>query len=149
HVRSKANDLVWVPESESTAVVTVVDRTTSRTVYNARLTGVLARHYHPAEFRNGLYAIGRIGIFRWGSRDWTDELWRFQGSKRRTLLFAGQSFNYQIAPNDSFIVILADSDFECCKQLVMLSSNGKPIRTIMASELQLEHLGGFWATDRF
>lgn len=148
--RSGTNHLTWLADSDSTAHVTVVDRRTSRKVYDEQLRGVNAKHYHPAEYHNGhLYAIRRIGNWHWSSRDWTDELWRYEGSQPRRKLFEGQGLDFGVAPNESVVVVSNGGDPPGSGVLTLMSAHGTVLRKFRASDLHLDYLGSMWVTNQF
>ena len=148
HVRSDDYDVVWIAETDSTGSATVIDLRSSRTVLTARLTAVHARHFHPVEYHNGhLYALHLTGDYRWPSHLWTEELWRYQGSKRRTRVFSDQGIDFRVAPNESVIVVGCGGEEN--GRLVFLSPGGSVIRTILASDLRLDYIGTLWVTNQF
>jgi hypothetical protein len=141
--------LTWLADSDSTADVTVRDQRSSKAAFSARLEGVLARRWHPAEYRNGhLYAIRRIGNPRSPVQAWTDELWRYRGQEPRTRLFAGKGLSFRVAPNESVIVVRGGD--EPGRGLVtLLSAEGSVIRAFGAPDLHLDDIGDLWATNRY
>ena len=126
----------------------------SEPTYSIVLQDVNSGHYHLYEFHNGnLYIIQRTGYVQSPSqpRDtWTDELWKYDYSKKGEKLFSFRGLDFRVSPNERYILVrYGRVDTIEGAHLELLDSKGNRIRKFGAKDFISQDVGNMYLTDEY
>lgn len=133
----------------------LVDQEGKETLFTTT-NNVNRNHYHVAEYHNGnIYLLKRTGFVDGKPVDenWTDELWKFDESKRETKLFSAKGLDFRIATDEKHgAIFFADPSQQGILDIAMLDKKGAVVKTLNSASLGLAKYDLFifplfWAGD--
>ncbi len=99
-------------------------------IFFATIPDVYRNHYHPAEYHKGnLYVILRKG--KVSSRNWSDELWKYNQLRQGLKLFTGQGIDFRVSEDEKLIAV------ETGKEVSILDADGRVLKVFKDKELIL------------
>ena len=130
--------MVANPRDSSQTDVCVENRVTGEKALCVTLSDVYLGHYHNCEYHNGnLYIIRRVGYTpeKWYSREWRDELWRYDAEGKGTRIYSAQGFDFRVAPDERYIALRISDLKNTWQRLIFLDFRGNVVQRFTADQL--------------
>jgi hypothetical protein len=125
--------------------ITVIDRSSARTVFDIVLKDVYVGQYHPYEYHNGnLYVLHRTGGpdgYAKYLQTWTDGLWKYDQHKKATFIYNLRGLDFRVSPDEKHIAI------ESQDSLFVFDSRGTLVHQFTSSDFETGGIGHLYFTN--